>query len=287
MTAVWNVAAVRLPDGNFRLVGEGPEVPLTAWDPVTGAATMVFERKGWAANDIAACHPRGANPMIAVSHDDGVEWFDAVTGEPQSAVRKAGGIWGLAVGGTMFGAGQGDPFSIHRWDAATGEVLPGLGRHDDHIVGVTAFRLPGDTEIVAAGGWSHAVHRWDTTTGLEHGRPLTGHEDVVQWLDSTVLPDGRVLLVSGDAGGVVCRWDAVTGEAVGAPIRAHEEAATVLAVGGHVFTSGSDEVIRRWDAVTGELLGEIGHGFDPVLFTLDGRRALAAGGSRGLSVHPL
>ncbi len=58
-----------------------------------------------------------------------------------------------------------------------------------------------------------------------------------------------------------------------------------MIAGSYLLTSGADEVIRRWDATTGESLGEIGHGFDPVLFTLDGGVALAAGGSEGLVVH--
>jgi hypothetical protein len=54
-----------------------------------------------------------------------------------------------------------------------------------------------------------------------------------------------------------------------------------------LLTSGKDQVIRRWDAVTGELLDEPAAGFNPVLLTVGGTLAMAAGGPGGVVVGPL
>jgi hypothetical protein len=54
-----------------------------------------------------------------------------------------------------------------------------------------------------------------------------------------------------------------------------------------LLTSGTDQVIRRWDAVTGELLDEPAARFNPVLLTVGGTLAVAAGGPGGLVVGPL
>jgi WD40 repeat protein len=292
---VWRLRSFRAPDGGVRLLAVGDVI--LAWDPVTGEQVAAFDDVQSSWNDVEVCHPVGRDPVVAVATEDGVEWFDALTGARCYPETTSDTVWGLAAArmpdGTdvLFGAGYMGPYPILRWDAATGGVLPDLGEHDDHIVAVAAVALPDGSVMVAATGWSHTIHRWNPATGAEYGRPLVGHTSIVHYMDAIALPDGRVLLASGDSEGVVRRWDAVTGDPVGTAIKAHPEEATVLGVRiagrPQLLTSGADQVIRRWDAVTGELLDEPGAGFNPVLLTVGGTRAIAAGGPGGLVVGPL
>jgi WD40 repeat protein len=292
---VWLLKAFRARDGGIRLLSVGSEI--RAWDPATGDHVATFDDVGSSWNYVEVCHPVGRDPVLAVATEDGVEWFDAVTGARCYEDTLVGTVWGLATArmrngpDVLFGAGHMAPYPIHRWDAGTGAMLPDLGEHDDHIVAVAAVVLPGGSVMAAATGWSHTIHRWDPATGSEYGPPLEGHTGIVNDMDAVTLPDGRVLLLSGDSGGVVRRWDAVTGEPVGDPIKAHPENATVLAMRAtgkpQMLTSGNDQVIRRWDAATGELLDEPASGFNPILLTIDGTLGIAAGGARGLFVEPL
>jgi WD40 repeat protein len=291
---VWHVAGFRLTGGSPRLVAAGDH-EVSIWDPVSGARTAAFD-VDWGINDIVVCRAHGADPVLAVASDTGIQWLTTDTGAPCYGPSTDDTIWGMAVrsargdGETVFGAGYGGPYPIHRWDASTGTMLEDLGEHNDHITAVMVLTLPDGTEVVAAGGWSHTICRWDPATNRRYGRPLDGLEGVVHAMDTVLLPDGRLLLASADSAGEVRRWDAVTGEPIGSPIKAHPNAIAVLAIAARgnpeLLTSGDDEVIRRWDAITGELLAEVAEGFDPVLLTIDGALTLAAGGSHGLALHP-
>lgn len=293
----WMLHTFRGPNGGVRLLTGGSEA-VRAWDPASGEQLTVFDTDWPGSHYFAVCRADGPAPVLAVATEDGVWWHDAITGDAIGGDESiTDTIWGMAAAcmpdgtHTLFGAGHGGPFVIHRWDATTRQALPDLGSHDDHIVAVSVIEPPDRDPIVLATGWSHTIHRWDPTTGLQLGPPLVGHQGIVQWMKAITLPDGRTMLMSADSAGEVRRWDLLTGEPVGTPIQAHPRNATVLPlyVGGRaqLLTSGDDDVVRRWDALTGELLDEPAAGFNPLLLTIGGEQAIATAERGGVRIARL
>jgi WD40 repeat protein len=293
---VWHLKAFRTREGLQRILSAGPEA-IRVWDPDTGQQTAAFDDLAWALNAVEVCHLDGRNPVVAIGTDDGVEWFDVLTGSPCYGPTVSDTIWGLAAtrtpdgANTLFSTGYMSPFMIHRWDAATGRQLADIGPHDDHLVAISAVNVPGHPVMVAATGWAEVIYRWDPFSGLEYGPPLVGNTSIIHMMDTAALPDGQVMLVTGDSDGTVRRWDVYSGEQIGAPIKAHDEQATVhvLSYRGRpqILTSGQDEIVRRWDALSGELLDEPARGFKPLPLTIDGAPAVATGGKNGLTIAPL
>ncbi len=164
---------------------------------------------------------------------------------------------------------------LARWDARTGQRLPGEARTG----WVRSLAVVGP--VVFSGSDDGEVRRWDTRTGEPAGAPLPGRDASVCSLVAVRTPD-RVLLVGGFADGALCRWDALTGQPLGEPLPAHTAPVRALAaIGTTVFSACDDGAVRRWDATTGLPTGELTGHPAPVLSLLpvrvNGRAALVAG----------
>jgi hypothetical protein len=86
------------PGAGLRLVTSGNGGPLSVWDPVGGEPTAALDGPEWEPNDIVVCRRRDDSPVVAISTDLGVEWYDTVTGQRCFGRTSADTIWGLAAG---------------------------------------------------------------------------------------------------------------------------------------------------------------------------------------------
>jgi WD40 repeat protein len=273
-------------DGVVRLVS-GSDWDVRVWDLTTGAELARSPDHYSGINSMAVCQLVDSHPVIAVATEDGVSWWDPVTGDEPYPDADVGTMWALAAAATpdgavtLFGAAHlGRPFPVHRWDAASGRLGTPLGHHDDCVKSVSALPLAGGL-MVASGDDSGVVRRWDALTATEVGTPLTGH-DLVLALALTRFADGRVLLASGCRDSTLRRWDAFTGELIGSQTGAHADGLISLCaavIGGQpqLISAGCDGVVRRWDAASGDLIDEPLSGYSATVFTINGTYLIAAG----------
>jgi RNA polymerase sigma factor (sigma-70 family) len=147
--------------------------------------------------------------------------------------------------GSTVWAGSGTHLVLQRWEAATGKVLPPVGRHDGGLSGVALSR---DGRAVAAASLAGTVYLWETATG-------------------------QARLVVKDAGYTTCLAFSPDGTllALGNSGSHHHHAPD-----GRLVAEGYDnrEQVRLLDAGTGKLVHTFaGHrgGVDDLVFSPDGR----------------
>lgn len=245
----------------FTSVPDGSEI--SRWDISSGKQIWCYDEGMSGCHDTTLVRLPDGGMVLAAATEDGVEWWDALTGayHPETAWEDST-IWALSAGPlpdgrpALFGAGHDG--EVYRWDAATGELLgSSLGRGPMMAVGFVPS--PDDTSgVLVSGDESGRIWRWDPATGDRLGEPVVGHSDPVRII--TALPTGRdPLFVSSDQEGLLQRWNAVTGEDVGPAIETGTQTydlATATVDGTPVlFAAGDDEIVRAWDAATGEPIG--------------------------------
>lgn len=251
-------------DGNpllFSSVADGWEV--SRWDIRTGGKVWC-DREGMSGcNDKALVRISGGGLRLAIATEDGIEWWDALTGRRLPEMTWEGWtIWAVADGvlpdGRPILLGAGHDGVVYRWDPVTGEPLgdtPSKGRGIMTAVGFVPS--PDGWGVLVSGDDDGRIWRWNAASGHQLGEPVEGHDSGVSLIRALPSAEG-LLFVSGDQDGVLKRWNAATGAQAGPPIeiRAEVYALATARVGGTavMFAAGSDEVVRAWDADTGEAI---------------------------------
>ncbi|GAA4617193.1 hypothetical protein GCM10023195_76630 [Actinoallomurus liliacearum] len=238
--------------------------------------------------------PRGRMLLMARQPDGTIGCWDVASGEELWRVTDDSISFSLTVvrlpqGRTLLASGGED--GVCRWDALTGEPLPGNLCPDRTIWSVASGTVHDGRSILVGAGHDHLVYRWDAMTGEPLGTPLSGHGFCVKSVEVITLPDGSTMIASGGEDAAVRRWEAISGAPFGAPLNGHEgqvlSLASVTLADGRILlaSADSDGVIRRWDAITGEPIGRPIHtgawAFQfAVIIAAEGPCLLAAGGDR-------
>jgi len=186
-STLWDVTAVRLPDGRSLFVGAGHGWKVHRWDAATG-------------------RPVG-EPLSG--HRISVK-----------AVASTTGLDGIPV--IISGCEVGD---VMRWNAVTGEPIGGpLPGGICNVTQLAVLHTAGREILVAIDSLAGEVHRWDAQTGESIGAPimvparsnLTG-----VYIDSHGVPTALVYLWDGAANSEATqRWRLDTGAPVGEPLPA-------------------------------------------------------------------
>ncbi|GAA2888829.1 hypothetical protein Acy02nite_70800 [Actinoplanes cyaneus] len=267
---------------------------IQVWDPRAGERLSTVPEKFGTINDLIVCPTGWRDPLIVVTTDEGVSWFEPRTGAPGNLADRAALAAPMAVwAGTLLAGSGREPFPLLRWDAGTGARLEPLGRHADQVTAIAVLTAPGgDGPIVCAGDRFGKISLWNPRTGAPAGVRLdAGGEEVIGAITSVELLDGRVLIAAATAD--LHRWDAVTGEPVGAPIVVDSYAVASLqavTVNGRpeLITVGHDQAVQRWDAETGERVGDPAPGRCATVLHRYGQLTLAIGTLDGkVELRPL
>ncbi|MFD0263544.1 WD40 repeat domain-containing protein [Kitasatospora indigofera] len=227
---------------------------------ITGA------HEGSAGPVLLAADPEGQVLLVSTNDGrDGVCRWDADTGALRW--RSSNDLWGVnslaAVrlpGGRWVVAAAGD-HGVDRWDALTGDALPGRELQSDTVWAVAAAYLRGGQAMLIGAGHGGEVHRWDPASGTALGAPLAGHGISVKCVAAQELPDGVTMIASGGEDGRVHRWDAASGEALGVPLEGSgwtfSQVAMLPMTRGNTLIAACDTngFLYRWDATSGEPIG--------------------------------
>ncbi|MCO5968240.1 WD40 repeat domain-containing protein [Actinoallomurus soli] len=207
--------------------------------------------------------PRGRLLLVASLRDDTIACWEVESGAELWRVPDDSYSFSLTAvclpEGRMLVASGGED-GVCRWDALTGEALPGHLCPGTNVWSVASGTVPDGRSILVAAGQDQ-VDRWDVVTGEPVGAPLRGHGISVKSIDVIALPDGSTMIASGGEDAAIRRWDAVSGAPLGTPLDDHEgqvsELASAALPDGRILLAGadSDGVIRGWDAITGEPIG--------------------------------
>ncbi|MGW0844987.1 WD40 repeat domain-containing protein [Streptomyces sp. NPDC002787] len=249
------------PDGIpllFSSVPDGSEI--SRWDMSAGKQVWCYDEGMSGCNDLALVRLPGGGPLLAAATEDGIEWWDALTGAYRSEMAwEDSTVWALSAGTlpdgrpALFGAGHDG--EVYRWDGATGEPLGSSGGRGPMMAVGFVPSPDGSGGVLVSGDESGRVWRWDPVTGDRLGEPIVGHSDPVRII--APLPTaGEPLFVSSDQEGLLQRWNAVTGSEVGPAIETGTQTYALASarVDGTpvLFAAGDDENVRAWDAASGE-----------------------------------
>lgn len=239
--------------------GDGREI--SCWNAETG-------QNLWkSGTGIAECNglcvvPSGGRLVLGVAHGEGVEHWDALTGEEVARLPSARvtSVWDLAGGllpdGRAIFVGAGQEHLVHRWFAtADGFVPRPLVGHRNSVKAVTFGGSLNQAPLIASADESGFIRRWDAMSGQEIGAAISIPDGFARQLAFVSLSNGRCLLVSVDSEGTFCRWDALSGEPVAKPqmLDLALPQMAVACAGGRtqLLTSGEDERVRLWDVDSG------------------------------------
>ncbi|MBM9507889.1 WD40 repeat domain-containing protein [Actinacidiphila acididurans] len=274
----------------FTIWGNGSEI--RRWDVRSGEVVRRYAEELPGCNDsVLASLPDGRR-VLAVATEDGVERWDALTGEPLGGVYPMGKtIWGLAAGALPDGrtvlVGAGHDGTVHRWDPATGEPLgPVLRGHRPSVLSVGLVRLPTSQAVIVSGDDSGFLRRWDAVTGDPLCEPVLGHASQVDIIVPLASDGARRLFASCDSAGEMCLWDAATGEQAGGALTTVADvyvmATACPARTPLLFAAGADGRIAAWNVTTREPVDVSLSGVSVALLDRpDGTVVVATGTSRG------
>ncbi|MEV0210791.1 WD40 repeat domain-containing protein [Streptomyces sp. NPDC050788] len=279
------------PDGRPLLCSFGPDGSEVArWDFHTGKRLWCYDEGMSGCNDGVFVRRRDGGVSLAVATEDGIEWWDALTGEyrPELTWEEAT-IWDLGVGKQPDGRpvllGACHDGGIYRWDGETGESLGTPLRGHRVMMAVSFVSLTGNAGVIVAGDDAGRIWRWDSLNGEPIGEPLVGDASQIRMIEA--LPaNGNPLIVSRDQDSNLQLWDVITGMPVGQVINTgtdvHGLAVTELDGVAVLIAAGADETVRVWDAGTGQPIqlsgqGVVVHAVDAP----DGGALLAVCTSRG------
>jgi WD40 repeat protein len=235
--------------------------------------------------------PRGQLLLMASLRDDTIACWEVASGVelwrvPDDSYSLSLTVVCLPEGRMLVASGGED--GVCRWDALTGEALPGHLCPDINVWSVASGIVSDGRSILVAAGQDQ-VDRWDAVTGEPVGAPLRGHGISVRSIAVIALPEGSTMIASGGEDATIRRWDAITGAPLGTPLDDHKGQvsglASVALPDGRILlaSADSDGVIRSWDAITGEPIGHPTHTgawvYDLIAITAAGGRPclLAAG----------
>lgn len=180
---IWDVTAVRLPDGRAVFVGAGHDWKVYRWDTATGHAMgntvrASDQRQGGDVDDRCRRH----TPVIISGCEAGqIRRWNAVTGEPIGGPLDGSiqNVIQLAMLRTMdrdilVGLDM-VPGELHRWDAQTGTPIGATITIPPWSVLIDVYTDPRGVpttlvDVGDAGGAPEGVHRWR----LGSGTPIDG-----------------------------------------------------------------------------------------------------------------
>ncbi|WP_327356335.1 WD40 repeat domain-containing protein [Streptomyces sp. NBC_01304] len=247
----------------FSSVPDGSEV--SCWDIRTGDRVWSDDEGMSGCNDTALVELPDGQLLLAVATEDGIEWWDALTGQHRPEMTwEDWTIWAVTHGmlpdGRPILLGVGHNGMMYRWDAVDGEELGASSAEDDQgsMMAVGFVPSPDGIGVAVSGDEAGQIWRWNAASGDQMGQPIPGHGSQVRIIQTLPVPE-EPLFVSSDQEGVLKRWNAVTGTEVGSPIETGTEiyALAAASIDGApvLFAAGADEVVRAWDAATGEPIG--------------------------------
>jgi WD40 repeat protein len=244
-------------------VPDGSEI--SRWDIRTGDRVWCDDEGMSGCNDKALVRLPDGGVLLAIGTEDGVEWWNALTGQRRSDMTwEEWTIWAVCAGvlpdGRPILLGAGHNGVVYRWDAVSGELLgtspAGDGRGSMMAVGFVSS--PDGVGVIVSGDEAGRIWRWDAADGHQVGEPIVGHGSQVRIIQGLSVAE-MDLFVSCDQEGVLKRWNAVTGAQVGPAIETGTDVYSLAtaSVGGVgvLFAAGADDTVRAWDADTGEPIG--------------------------------
>ncbi|MFE0546562.1 WD40 repeat domain-containing protein [Streptomyces sp. NPDC058891] len=266
-------------------VPNGSEV--TRWDISTGERVWCYDEGTSGCNDEALVHLPDGGVLLAIATEDGVEWWDALTGRycPEMTWEDWT-IWALSVGSSpdgrplLFGAGHNG--SVYRWDATNGQLLgatpEGGGRGS--MMAVEYLPLRDGRGLVVSGDDSGRIWRWDAWNGSPIVEPTAGNRSRVHIIRALPVAGDAMFVSSDGEGAVLERWSALAGTPLYPSVKSGTDVyalATANVEGAAVmFAAGADNIVRAWDAVTGEPIGLSAEGTVVSVFTQSNGEVLMA-----------
>ncbi|WP_208639429.1 WD40 repeat domain-containing protein [Streptomyces bobili] len=253
-------------DGEPLLVSSGDDGwEVCRWDIRTGDRVWCDGEGMSGCNSMALVPLSGGGVLLAVGTEDGIEWWNALTGQRRPGwIWEDRTIWDVSVGelpdGRPILLGAGHDGVMYRWDPVTGELLgtspAGVGGGSTMAVGFVPS--PDGAGLVVSGDEAGRISRWNAVDGCQVGEPILGHGSKVRILQGLFAAETH-LFVSCDQQGELKRWNAVTGAQVGPAIDTGTDVygLATASVGGMgvLFTAGADDTVRVWDSDTGESIG--------------------------------
>ena len=256
-----------VPDGENLLVstgGDGAEIH--RWSIASGDSMWRCEAELPGCNDVVLFSLPDGRRIVAVATEDGVERWNAVTGEPLDGLDSSSAgwtVWGLAAGTLPDGrsalVGAGNNGAVQRWDAASGEPMGApLRGHGTTVMAVGLMHLSVAETVIVSGDDSGFLRRWNAESGDPIGDPAAGHASRVGII--VPLPGvGARKLFASSAADEICRWDMATGEQVGGPLTTGADVFSLATAcpGGTplLLAAGADGQVVTWNANTGEPSG--------------------------------
>ena len=289
------VAAGALPDGTPVIISGDRDGTVRVWRLAGGTPVgePLHGHNGPVWTVAAGALPDGTPVIISGGFDGTVRVWRLADGTPVGEPLRGHNqfVWAVAVGalpdGTPVIISGGLDGTVRVWRLAdgtpVGEPLRGHTggyRIDGGVQAVAAGALPDGTPVIVSGGGvgDATVRVWRLADSTQVGKPLRGHDDLVNAVAAGALPDGTPVIISGGNDATVRVWRLADGTPVGEPLRGHigpvyAVAAGALPDGTPVIISGgfADSTTRVWRLADGTQVGELLHGrFGPV-------RAIAAG----------
>ncbi|MFF8189987.1 WD40 repeat domain-containing protein [Streptomyces bobili] len=132
-------------------------------------------------NDMALVRLSDGGVPLAIGTEDGIEWWNALTGQRRPDLTWEGWtIWAVSVGelpdGRPILLGAGHDGVMYRWDVFTGELLgtspAGVGGGSMMAVGFVPS--PDGAGLVVSGDEAGRISRWNAVDGYQVGEPILG-----------------------------------------------------------------------------------------------------------------
>ena len=228
--------------------------------------------------------------ILAVATEDGVEYWNAMTGEEAGALPIEKTIWDLSTGtlpdGRVVLAGAGNDGAVYRWDATTGEPLGSpLHGHETTVHSVAVLESASHETLITSGDDTGRIIIWNALTGDQVGAQIAGGSPI-RVMAALPTANEQRLFSSANAAGEVFRWDAITGSQYGVPFHTGADIYSLTSAcpnGTHMLlASGANDTVSAWDYLSGEPIPvSMGGGTVAALKQADGSALIATGTLHG------
>lgn len=277
----WASCLTYSPDGTIIVTGNEDGVHL--WDAITGQHKATY--KGHTSIVSSVALSPDSITIVGGSVDRKVHFWKAETGQynrhhienhihasilanrPKKSLLEFVTSAIYSPDGTIIASAINE-YSIHLWNASTGQHINSLIGHTDFIHSI-AFSPDGNT--IASASSDKTVRLWDVITGKQKST-LVGHTDKVYSV--AFSPDGKTIATGAwYKDSKVRLWDVITGS----PITVLGNHELVLAIAyspdGSTLATSSSKDLRLWDTSTRLLkntfTGHTGR-IDSITFSPDG-----------------